>query len=203
MVKGATSYAFTQLDGHGRPARWDPCSEVPIVVNWSGAPQGAKHDLIEALAVLRRNSGLRLTLKGVTHQKPTGDWGTRALAGRTGWPPVLVAWSRPNGRSLSEGASASTTTVVMPSPAGGLVYVSGQVILNLEQTSLYEPGFGSGMSLGALLEHELGHLVGLAHVSDRSQIMFDTMGGAPTLGTGDRAGLRRLGQGSCLSKPAP
>ncbi|WP_156035414.1 matrixin family metalloprotease [Terrabacter tumescens] len=147
---------------------------------------------------MSRASGMHLVVRGSTTRRPTAEWGRRRESGR--WPPVLVAWSRPDGKTLSWGASASTTTFVTKSAASRLVYVSGQIVLNVEHSAVYGPGFGTAQSLGILFEHELGHLLGLAHVSDRTQVMFDTAGNASTLGDGDRAGLRRLGQGPCRAK---
>jgi len=45
--------------------------------------------------------------------------------------------------------------------------------------------------------HELGHVVGLAHVHDPAQIMFNDNIGQTDLGDGDRRGLAALGAGPC------
>ncbi len=49
----------------------------------------------------------------------------------------------------------------------------------------------------AVLLHELGHLVGLAHVDDRGEIMYADGVTRTTYGTGDLDGLARLGAGDC------
>ena len=50
----------------------------------------------------------------------------------------------------------------------------------------------------AVVLHELGHLVGLGHVSDQTQLMFPEGSLATTAyAGGDLAGLARLGQGAC------
>ncbi len=49
--------------------------------------------------------------------------------------------------------------------------------------------------------HELGHLVGLAHVADPSQLMYEDMRSEVTsFQGGDIAGLARLGSGYCFER---
>lgn len=71
-------------------------------------------------------------------------------------------------------------------------------------------GVSAGSSNGArgVIMHELGHVLGAAHVTDPAQLMFGgertpSPGGpsgplfAGQLGAGDRAGLAALGKGPC------
>jgi hypothetical protein len=54
--------------------------------------------------------------------------------------------------------------------------------------------------VGTVLQHELGHAVGLGHILDPFQLMSPV----PLVtdwGTGDRAGLKELGAGPCLDVP--
>ncbi len=47
--------------------------------------------------------------------------------------------------------------------------------------------------------HELAHLAGLDHVSDRRQLMFtEYVPGMTKYGIGDLTGLSTLGQGPCF-----
>lgn len=70
-----------------------------------------------------------------------------------------------------------------------------------------EPEFSrmSKASQHELLIHELGHVVNLAHVDARSEVMFPTMKGQKSYGSGDREGLRLLGkqQGCAVFPKAP
>jgi hypothetical protein len=51
----------------------------------------------------------------------------------------------------------------------------------------------------AIVLHELGHLVGLAHVDDDTQLMYPEAQRAVTdYADGDLTGLARLGAGPCV-----
>lgn len=53
-----------------------------------------------------------------------------------------------------------------------------------------------------MLLHELGHLVGLGHVSDPYQVMYDTnVWPLPRYRAGDLRGLEQLGLGRCFASP--
>ncbi|WP_157356979.1 matrixin family metalloprotease [Arthrobacter sp. U41] len=50
----------------------------------------------------------------------------------------------------------------------------------------------------AVIMHELGHVVGLAHVDDPKQLMNADNTGSIEFADGDRAGLALLGRGVCV-----
>jgi predicted Zn-dependent protease len=52
---------------------------------------------------------------------------------------------------------------------------------------------GTGYDLLSVFLHELGHMLGLAHVNDVNEIMNPFGQGKTTLGLGDQEGLWRLG----------
>lgn len=54
----------------------------------------------------------------------------------------------------------------------------------------------------ALYLHELGHVLGLGHVSDRRQIMYPSVGKVSHYAKGDQTGLKRLASAACF-KPQP
>ena len=50
----------------------------------------------------------------------------------------------------------------------------------------------------AILLHELGHVLGLAHVSDPTQLMYPQQSDVDDFAAGDLAGLVRLASGECV-----
>ncbi|MET3351312.1 UNVERIFIED_ORG: putative Zn-dependent protease [Arthrobacter sp. UYEF1] len=52
----------------------------------------------------------------------------------------------------------------------------------------------------AILMQELGHVLGLDHVDDPTQLMYGNSGQFD-FGDGDRAGLALLGTGECVPRP--
>jgi hypothetical protein len=86
----------------------------------------------------------------------------------------------------------------------GLVAVTGMVVADVEETRGFASGFGSGEHIGRLVLHELGHVLGLGHTSNRDQVMFAGLDELPgELGAGDRAGLAALADAGCEELPLP
>jgi len=112
---------------------------------------------------------------------------------------VLVAWADPGTAGLDDdGSSGSASTVRVLAPSGQSVLVAGQVVLNRHHSHLYRGRLGQ-----ALLEHELGHLLGLAHVDDPIAGQYPLLGDVDRLASGDRAGLRAAGRGGCPAATPP
>ena len=70
------------------------------------------------------------------------------------------------------------------------------VVLDVETYELASPRDTESVQLAVLL-HELGHLVGLAHVDDQGEIMYADGVTRTSYGAGDLDGLARLGAGGC------
>ena len=81
-------------------------------------------------------------------------------------------------------------------PSGDSAYISGVVYLDAVKLSELASSRGQAHVL-AVIQHELGHLAGLSHVDDESQLMTPRTGEATDFQPGDRAGLAALGQGPC------
>jgi len=67
-----------------------------------------------------------------------------------------------------------------------------------------KPGFVSGGSIGTLLLHELGHTMGLQHVSYPHEVMYPVVSSLSAGGytLGDRTGLSKVGAAKgCFRTP--
>ena len=76
----------------------------------------------------------------------------------------------------------------MYTSSGKAVYVSGIVVLDREQLS--STSTPDRALAQAVIQHELGHLVGLDHTADRNQLMFsESQFNVRDYADGDRRGL--------------
>lgn len=193
---GVGSYRFLAVHPDGSPVRWDPCSPIRYVVNLDGAPYATSLDDVEAaFARVTDVTGIPFEFAGETDE-PAGEARPLVQPDRygPGWAPVLVAWTVPaRSPSLTGDVVASATAI----PAGRApVFVSGSI--HLDATEDLRAGFGRGRAWGTVLLHEAGHLVGLEHVGDETEVMHpggERSRASATVrwGVGDREGLRRLG----------
>ncbi|HEY0950237.1 matrixin family metalloprotease [Nocardioides sp.] len=192
---GGATYAFAMLQPDGRaPVTWDGCREIHYVVNPDGAPAGHPAIVAAAAADLERASGLRLRYDGTTHDRTfedrAGPFGSGA--------PVLVAWATPE--EVPElagdvaGVGGAEARALTP---GRLTYVTGMVALDRDAFAAMARRPGGTALQRAVVEHELGHVLGLGHVDDPAQLMYAETTGQRRLAPGDRAGLAVLGDGPC------
>ena len=116
---------------------------------------------------------------------------------------MLISWTDPTevpglaGQTVGVGGSLRLET---SGPTGfekpRSVYVTGTI-------SLDGPQFGeipSALEANkvAIIEHELGHLLGLNHVDDPTQLMYKDTKAMSAYGNGDINGLAHLGTGDCF-----
>ncbi len=198
---GGYEFLQTQKVGTG-PVAWDPCRPVRYVVNPAGAPPGGDLLIKEAVQRTAAPTGLKFVDEGTTDEVWAKDrepyqpdrYGKK-------WAPVLIAWTTEAQSSQVAGYIAGQGGPVAVADADGrAVNVSGSVILDAADIGriLTEPG--GQAAARAIVQHELGHVAGLDHTSDRTQLMYSETNEEQPVdwGTGDLAGLRQLGLGDCM-----
>lgn len=200
LVDARSSYRFLYTQpGSSAPVTYDPCRPVHYVVNPTDEPVGAGDSVQAAVAAVAAATGLRFVDDGVT----TENFGPRRAAyqpdryGRR-WAPVLIDFSPPTeDPQLTGGVLGVGGSEYANAPDGHRTFVTGAV--DIDSVAAGQLVLGSGrLPLSAVIEHELGHVAGLAHVDDVTQLMYPDAGrGVTTYASGDLTGLARLGAGRC------
>jgi len=203
VVAASDSYRFVahQTDGT-TPVAYDPCRPIHYVIRPQGQPAGGNKIVTDAVLRVSKATGLRFVFDGATSEAPSRErpsyqperYGDR-------WAPVLISWvtSRENpdfaADVTGEGGSSYVGFPNRPS-----AYVTGAVQLDAGQIAVILQRPQGNQVVRAIVLHELGHLVGLGHVTAVNQLMYpQSQRGVIEFGTGDLTGLAALGRGSCLS----
>jgi hypothetical protein len=209
VLDGSAGYRFIHVDAvTGLPSRFDPCSEVPYVVNLDGAPDGALADVEEAFRRAELATGIRFRSEGTVDETPQrGRSAYQPERYGDRWAPILVGWvpmpaetgQRHAGAVVGWGAHTPLVSNRVQD-----VVTSGTIALDRDARSV-RTGFGAGRRWGNILLHELGHVLGLDHIEADGQVMAPTVDhGAGRWGQGDLAGLAYLGrEAGCLEVPRP
>jgi hypothetical protein len=200
---GQGGYAFSVTQPRtGQPVTWDPCRPIHYVVRPDGAPPAMLQMLPAALSQLSAATGLRFVSDGYTSEAPAAKraayqpnrYGNR-------WAPALIAWTTPEQLPALAGpvSGLGGPTVFGTADPRSRRLVSGQVAFDGPQLAAAALRSNGEAILFQTELHELGHLVGLAHVPDADEIMYpQSTGWLMHYGPGDLRGLAQLGAGTCF-----
>lgn len=190
FAEGMGSFAFIHTQpGTDEPVGYDPCRPIEVLVNPDGAPANMD-DLVDVgLANTAAATGLKFVRVGVTDAR---DVASHATIRRQ---PVLIMWATPDEVPELAGDVAGVAGSIATQQATRMRYVTGRVILDRDLFATFSPREVS-IAQG-IVDHELGHLVGLGHVDDPGELMHEHSLERTTYGPGDLEGLARIGKIDC------
>jgi hypothetical protein len=198
---GSGSFAFmaSQPGDPSEPVTYDPCRPIDVRVNPAGAPSGGVDLVRAAMADVGRAAGLELRYVGTTKERPS--WQTSfvpTFLGRVRTRPVLVTWATAAEVPQLEGNVAGIGgSVPVPGPDGVTWYATGGITLDMDSFAAMETMPNGRALMRAVVLHEFGHVVGLAHVHDAGELMNGDNVGLLDYGPGDLRGLAEVGSGRC------
>jgi len=186
-----------------QPFRWNPCEPMHYVTDLSLAPGGGLELVQAAVARTSEATGIEFVYDGETTESPS-DRASEAVLVEEGedgwrWAPVVIGWVDADEFSrLPTAGQGEPVAIAGPIGEAG-VYVTGWAAFDAAAP------LRSDWSLagwGPVIQHELGHIIGLDHATSRAQLMYPNGGDRVDWGTGDLEGLRALGRSSgCLETP--
>ncbi|PWJ47493.1 Matrixin [Quadrisphaera granulorum] len=194
----------------GEPIRYSPCRPIRYVTHLAGAPAVVDGLVADAVGQIARATGLDFVDEGTTDERPSPD--REATVTQDGddrygddvWAPVLIAWTDDRTIPDLDGDTVGLAgSQAFTDNEGHSAYVSGDLMLDgPDLTDILEEPNGDAQ-VRAVIAHELGHLVGLDHVDDPTQLMFaESNPDVVEPAAGDLAGLKLMGAGPCVESLA-
>lgn len=190
VSEAATGTGTNRVTGPGLfGVRWNPCRPITYRVNARGAYPGSVAHLRRAFQQVSAATGVRFVYKGSTSK----------VAFRTGPDPradVTVSWATPGQVPRLRGLVAGLASTTIAGHRDGVQEnVRGQIAL--DRTARLRRGFTTSgpATWGQVYLHEIGHVMGLDHIGQRSQVMYPVVGSTNhRFGAGDLRRLRQVGR---------
>jgi len=202
VATASDSYSFMAHQADGTtPVAYDPCRPIHYVIRAQGQPLGGAKIITDALLRVSGATGLRFVYDGSTSEAPSrqrSPYQPERYGDR--WAPVLISWTTPSENpdfAADVLGQAGSTPVGLPYQSRA--YVTGEVELDPGRLATIRQWPNGNGVVRAVVLHELGHLVGLDHVTSAGQLMYPkSQPGVTDFGEGDLTGLAALGTGTCL-----
>ena len=190
------TYEF--LDSHGgQPATYSSCRMIQVAVYPAGGPPDAEQLVREAVAQVRAATGLDIVVIGA-YGGHAPNWNFEA-APVTYSDPVSVSWQDGDAiAQMTDEVAGLGGSPVVTGADGTRRRLAGTIALSRDYYDYLDRRGDHAEELAVLL-HEFGHVMGLAHVDSPEELMYEDNIGMTHYGEGDLEGLRRLGQGPCVS----
>ncbi len=199
----STSYTFSTVRD-GQPVRWDPCTPIRWTANTARGPAGGLEVLQEAVNRIAQVTGTTWQYAGASTANATSRY--LPTSAQASYPPVLLGWTDGASSDLLAGQATSvlgmtrTAWFGIQRPDGSKVAATRAAVIAFDRTDTLP--LRGATSWKALALHELGHVMGLGHVGDRSQLMASVLPPVTDLQAGDRAGLAKVGRSAgCVVVP--
>ena len=185
-------YGVTDPGPELSPIRWNPCSTIRVALNLG--PYGAyASDVREAMDRFSSATGLNLVEVGTSTFTPS--WASpfehsTALAGSPAVPYDLLITL--GGEDTTDLLDDNVIGRAVSLPGGSPVhFVAGTLVIDVPD--LTGRPVWSGVGLGSVVLHELGHIGGLDHYNDPGLLMNPYTSGVPMYAPGDLRGLWQVG----------
>lgn len=179
---------FVKVDSSGRPARWNPCATLQWKIAGVHPSRRLRVTARNTFAQVAATTGLHFSYAG------------RATAAEFASPPrdTIVVGSTSN---LGMPNAGGMTNVFYASTIDGGWAISGaRVAIN---PIVLPRGTRFSRMLTPIMLHEVGHAMGLAHVSDSAEIMYPQVVKTSRYTTAARGALVRVGATmGCLTPTA-
>lgn len=202
MTDPGAPHAFTETrtlpDGGTVPVAWSPCRPIHYVVDPTGAPPDFADRVSAVIAEISAATGFAFVNDGMAVEPASASrepFQPDLYGDRWAPAPIRFADSTVIPGFATEHVGLGGPVSVRATPDGVQHFVSGFAYLDLDL--LTWPDVNGEPAYVPVLRHELGHMIGLAHVDHPTQLMYGDANSVTTFQGGDLAGLADLGSGPC------
>jgi hypothetical protein len=185
----------TWLFGGRKRISWKTCKPLTYRLNTLEAGPGDRKTLKKSLKKITQASGYRFKYVGKTKQKPqSGSHNPRGT-------DIVIAWLDKSKTNMIPNDNVLGVGGAFTDGRHSRLF-DGRLVLNTPILDQLPDGFGTGNATGylgtrgAVIMHELAHVMGLGHAREESQIMYPSVTYKKAKwGAGDYQGLKQLGNG--------